>query len=439
MYKRQLRIPTIVALIILIFGLGGSLLLVETSRPLTSSADATIIPSNLHISNVSDSQFSVSWLTAKETTGYISYSDQQSSFLTAFDDRDEDGKPKNYIAHHVTVKNLKENTTYVFKIYSGKVIFDNKGENFRQNTGPKIVSTLSLNPAYGTIADERDKPISGALVYLTLGKGLPLSTLVKEGGTWLIPLNNVRTQDLLGRPEIASPEVIQISILFSENMSSYATTDTANSSPVPVMNLGKSYDFRNLIGKKKAPVAKKADSPNVLGTVETKLSPTPSKAPNIQHKVDLLFPDKNQATTIDAKPLIKGTGIPGKELIITVNSTPQLGKVTIASDGTWSFIPRNPLSSGTHTVSITTTDGAGKSVTLSRQFIVLKSGERVLGDATPSGNISPTLFPTDTPFVTFAPIVSTTPPVTGSISPTYAFLAFGMMFVLLGMKYLFLP
>ncbi len=437
MYRKERKIPTLVGLFVILFGLGGSILLVETQRPLSTSADTTLIPSNMHVTNIADSQFSLSWLTSRETTGYVEYTLDKSRWEVALDDRDQDGKTKNYATHHISVKNLKENTPYFFRIVSGEVKYDNDGKFFEQYTGPKLANSLSLNPAYGVILDENDQPISGAIIYLTLGKGVPLSVLAKEKGTWLIPLNNIRSQDLLSRPEIANNETIQISVIYKENKTSYATTDTNNASPVPSMNLGKSYDFRNLKSMKKqnSLVQKRADQ-TVLG-VEKSISPTPT----IAQKVSILFPDRDGATTIDSQPLIRGTGVNDREVVITVNSTPQIGKVTVDKNGAWSFRPKNALSAGSHTVSITTVDSAGKSVTQTRKFIVLKSGERVLGEATPSGSLSPTLFPSATPFETIAPteILTPTPPVTGYMTPTYMFLATGALLVIVGLKFIFLP
>lgn len=428
MYRSQTRIPTLFALFVLLFGIGGGILLVETSHPLSTSADVTLAPGNLHISNITDEQFSVSWVTAKQAGGYVVYKDQTGPSKTAFDDRDEDGKPKNYATHHVTVKDLKENTVYYFKIISGGVTYDNHGDQYQQATGPKLAAPVSLDPAYGVVLQVDDQPATGAIVYLTVGKSSPLSTLVKGGGTWLIPLNNIRSQDLVSRPAIGNPEILQISVIFDKKASAEATTDTKNDSPVPTINLGKTFDFRNLQGKNPDKLAKKDEQQNVLGTNRS------------FNKVDLLFPSQDLATTIDNKPMIKGVGIPGKDVTVIIKSNPQTGTVTVGTDGTWSFIPHDPLPPGEHSVSIATVDENGNPVNLTNKFTVLKSGESVLGDSTPSGTIAPTLsLPTLTPVLTPGPTATASPPVTGNITPTFVFFGAGVAFVVLGLKFLLLP
>lgn len=446
MYRHQTRMPTLVALFVLIFGIGGGILLIETSHQLATSADVTIAPKNIHITNVSDSQFSVSWLTDKETTGSISYTDNSSPNLTAFDDRDVDGNAKQYITHHITINNLKENTIYYFKILSDGSFFDNQGKSYEQSSGPKLTSTLSVDPAYGLVLRNDNKPAEGAIVYLTVGNSLPLSAIVKSEGTWLIPLTTARTQDLFSRPKLVDPDVIQLSVVYDGKLTSSITTDTKTASPVPTIILGKTYDFRKAQGRKGDLLARNETKANVLGaeksSLTSPLSPTLSKSVPVQ-KVDILFPTKNSTTTIDTKPLIKGVGIPGAQVIVTVNSTPQVGKVTVSDDGTWSFIPPSSLPPGNHSVSATTTDAKGRSVTLTRTFVVLKSGESVLGDSTPSASLTPvynpTEIPTVSPYLTVEPTSTSSPPVTGATSPTLIFLGAGVVFILLGIRFILFP
>jgi len=68
---------------------------------------------------------------------------------------------------------------------------------YKIHTG-QLLTTASgnLEPAYGTIVTDNNQPVSGALVYITLEGGQTLSTISKPSGTWLIPLNLARTQDL---------------------------------------------------------------------------------------------------------------------------------------------------------------------------------------------------------------------------------------------------
>lgn len=434
MYRKQTWIPTLVALAILLFGIGGGIFLVETSQPLDSLAESSIVPSSVRITNVSDSTLTVSWLTAKETTGYVSYRAKTGGAqLTAFDDRDMDGKAKNYVTHHVTLRNLRENSTYSFKIFSGGSSFGNEGNAYTQSTGPALADTTTLPPVYGVILSENEKPATGAIVYLTVGKSQPLSTLTKTSGTWLIPLNNLRSQDLFTRPVLSDSEIIQIQAIFSKTLQLSATTDTNNDSPVPTMTLGKKYDFRNI--QSKTLIAKDSGEKKILGSTTSDISPSPTLK-KILDKVDFTFPKRDGDTTSDTRPTIRGVGIPSKDVVLILNSNPQqTGKTTIGSDGTWSY-RFNSLPPSKVTVNITTQDGNGKSVSLSRSFIVLKSGEQVLGESTPSATLIPTeTIPSHTTPFEF-PTATPTTPVTGNSAPTYGFLVGGILLVVAGIKFL---
>lgn len=432
MYRKQARIPTLAALAILLFGIGGGIFLVETSKPTTSQANATVTPTELQITNVTDTMFTVSWITSGQATGYVSYWDSNSPHLNAYDDRDEDGKPKKYTTHHVTIRNLKENTPYSFQIQSDGFVFDNSGAAYTQITGPKLATTTSLDPAYGVILSSSQAPATGTIVYLTIGKSQPLSTLVKTAGTWLIPLNNLRSQDLFTRPDISNSDVIQIRAVLSKSQFLSATTDIKNDSPVPTMTIGKTYDFRNLQTK----AGNKLGSPSVLGATQVPLSPSPTPK-KILSTIDFVFPSRDGDTTFDKKPDIRGVAVPGKDVVLVFSNPTQSGKATVKSDGTWSYKPTISLHPGKVTVNITTVNDSGTSVSQSRSFIVLKSGEQVLGESTPSGTLVPTSSLLPSPTVSYEfPTATPTPFIAGSTYPTYGFLAVGIFLVIFGIKFL---
>jgi len=95
---------------------------------------------------------------------------------------------------------------------------------------------------------------------------------------------------------------------------------------------------------------------------------------------------------------------------VTVNSQPQIDRITVNDDGIWTWRPPKPLPPGTHQISIQGYDEQGNLVTVTRKFIVLKSGERVLGEATASATMTPTVKPSP----------STTPLPTSIQNPTLA-------------------
>jgi len=434
MYRKGKKIPTILGLSVIILGLISLTLFGPKSQNPTVKATPLIIPQEVKITNLTDNGFTVSFITEDKAKTFLSYGKTTSLGQVAFDDRNEEGKPNDYITHHITIKGLIPSTLYYFKIVSGGKIFDNNGTPYTVTTGP-LISSLppEVEPAYGTVLGKDDTPAEGAIIYLSLGEALPLSTLVKPSGNWLISLSLARTPDLKNYFIPAEEEREEIFVQ-GERETATAISNIKNDSPIPTIVLGKSYDFQRPQSKKPEVLTKENLPPIVLGETTTS-------------SVEISVPAEG-AAIIFPKPLFKGRGVPGKDVTVTVESSPQTGKVKVNPDGSWSWTPQRDLSPGEHTVSVITEDGSGHLVTLKKKFSVLKSGSQVLGEATPSGTISPTVRPTASPTAQVTPTVILSPtkvatssptatsgalPKPGTSFPTFFLLGMGALFLFFGL------
>lgn len=373
------KIPTILGIFLTILIVGGIMVGSESYVRTMTAASGSIQPATVQITNVSDTMFTVSWTTQMPATGALSISSPGKTYVL-FDDQDTKSQGK-YLTHSVTFREAIADTDYAVTILSnGKNI--NGTTPYSINTGPALTTTSgNLEPAYGTIVTDNNQPISGALVYLTLEGGQTLSTVSKPSGTWLIPLNLVRTQDLNSflTATDRTGETISVEV---NGMKIQAVTDTLNDSPVPPMIPGKTYDFRNLNAQ--------AVGRTVLGNTTTKPA---------ANTVSFVIPAQGAAlpTTL---PLIQGTGIAGKTVSLILGITNPVGDTTIVgADGLWSYTPKQPLAPGHQSVTMTTTNAQNKTVAMTHMFEILKSGTQVLGDATPSA----------TPTVEFVASPSATP------------------------------
>lgn len=444
MYRKEKRIPTIIAILFLLLGIGGVVYLEKSPTSLISRATPAQQPADVHFTNITDNSFTISWLTTEPTVGAVVATGNSEKF-TYLDDLDSDNIQRPRKTHFITVKNLKENTSYTIKIITGgnRCIIDKFCPTYAQKTAPAHDTRIDFPPAHGTITTSQDKPADGAIVYLVAPKSLPLSGLVDSSGLWVIPFNNLRSQDLSKVPELSESDVVQITTVLSLTENTTALIDIKSikqNLTIPTMMIGKSYNFIDLESKKNiiAPTV----TPNILGTISVKL--------------DILFPKKDGDTTPDGNPRLRGLGKPGSQLLITVNSSPQTAKVTIAKDGTWVWRPPKRLDPGIHHISISGYDEKGNLVTIKRRFIVLKSGESVLGESTPSGTltpttttspsptlalssptpsltVSPTLIPSPTTIVT---LPTSEPPRSGSNKPTLILLGAGLAILAAGLKFL---
>lgn len=463
MYRKEKKIPTIIALFLLLGGIGAATLLDRSSQSNVSKASVVSVPQDIHFTNITDSSFSVSWFTNQPVVGSVVVTDNLQK-TTLLDDADSDNVPRPRTTHYVTVKNLTETTSYSVKIISGGSCSDEKlCPLFTQNTATKLSTPFNMPPARGTILNVGNKPAEGTIVYIAIDKSSILSGRADSLGLWVIPFNNLRTSDLLSRPKISDSDIVQITAKLSPSETSTAIVDIKSirqDLTVPNMTIGNSYNFIDLISKKD--LLALSNDQKILG-IQTQ--PTTSKK-QTQPVIDILFPKSDSDTTSDKRPKLRGTGISGSQLFITVNSTPILGKVTVGKDGTWSWKIPKDLSPGIHHISIQGYDSLGRLTTVTRQFYVLKSGESVLGESTPSASLTPTSPPavgtpgptlpstSSTPIPTVTTVVPTNviptsipptvivtnpPPRSGVTTPVTILFGTSISMILLGVKFILFP
>lgn len=390
------RFPTVVGLVLFLTLVGGFVVGFERLSRGPTVASPSSSPKDVEFTNVSDTSFTVSWTTEAETTAALLVSNKKEKARAYYDERDLSGKPGKYQTHMVTVRSVTPETTYNVSILSNR----NENGPYTVRTGPTLPGSTPFEPAFGSVRTTSDEAAAGGIVYLTLRGGQKLSTLVTASGSWLVPLNLTRTEDL--RNFIAFNERIDETILVRfDGKEAYAVTDTRNDSPVPEMVLGKTYDFRRQQAEAPRP-------PDVLGATT----------------ISLVKPQEGAALTT-ALPLVQGTGIPGNVVTITLGITSPIGGTsTVGSDGIWRYTPEAPLSPGKQSVTMTTADETNKPVAITHTFEILKSGTQVLGTATPSatpalpaGGLTPT--PTST-------LSAEPPPQSGSTLPTIILLILGL-------------
>lgn len=464
MHHKEKKIPTILALFILVTGITGTVFLNQTTRQNDSIASLSQRPDDVHFSNVSYDAFTATWFTANPTTGSIIIQDNGRK-ISVFEDMDSDNILRPRTTHLVTVKNLKENSSYKVKIVSGDPsckLSENCPE-FVQNTANRIINNLNLPAARGSVILPDGKPAIDAMVYLSVGKSSLLSGKTDSLGLWVIPFGNLRTSDLLSRPNLADNDIVQITAKINPDKKAEAVTDIKSvrqNLTIPPLEIGKSYNFIDLISKKDM-LANLNKTTDILGTQTQSKTPANVSSLSTAKSIEILFPRYDDDTTTDNQPRFRGMAPAKSQLILIVNSSPQTAKVLTDPDGTWNWRPPSPLDPGVHHLGVSGFDENKNMINLSRRFIVLKSGEQVLGEATASATLTPTLSLIPSPTITLIPIksptpsvtlipvnnpsaipISTTPivpPKTGSTQSTILFMGAGASLLLLGLKFFLLP
>ena len=391
-----------------------------------TTASGSIQPANVQITNISDTTFTVSWTTQLPATGALSITSSRGTQML-FDDQDTKVQGK-YLTHSVTLRSAAPETEYSITILSSGKKKLNGNVPYTVHTGPLLTTASgNLEPAYGTIVTEMNQPVRGALVYVTLEGGQTLSAISKPSGTWLIPLNLVRTQDLTSYLPVTE-RMTETIIVRASSQETNALTDTLNDSPVPNMIPGKTYDFRKLTAYAPGQPVALFPTPQAQKSVSAVLGTSSAKPANT---VSLVIPAEGAAipTTL---PLIQGTGIPGKTVSLVIGITKPIGDTTIVgANGLWSYTPKKPLSPGRQSVTMTTKNLQNKPVAITHMFTILKSGTQVLGDATPSATLTPTAtvtpIATDTATPTPESTLAAQPvPTSGNELPTIILLILGV-------------
>jgi hypothetical protein len=241
----QKQIPTLLGLGILIIALIGGVFLLGTGPGVFAPrATPQTTPKNIRISNVSDSSFTISFLTDEATAGFIKYGKEQSSLKSqSSDDRDQlSGSVDKYTLHHVTVRGLDPGATYYYTLGTGSgAAFDNNGAPFAITTAKKSGTPSAAKTVYGSVSNAGGTPAEGSIVYVTMAGVGEMSSLVKNSGSWAIPLSNARTADGTGYATVKDDDSITISVQGPLAVqSTQITTTIAKAQPAEALTLGSS-------------------------------------------------------------------------------------------------------------------------------------------------------------------------------------------------------
>ena len=192
----------LILVIFLIVGIIFSVYLVLQNTSLFSKASPDIAPKNVTVSNISDSSITLSWVTDKETIGFVKYAEDASLNQTEYDERDENG-PKMRNTHFVVLKNLTTQKKYYFKIVSQDQVFGDGEKPFEQLTA----SISEDTPPVPVLTFGKLKKIDGnipkeAVIYLKLPNSTPITTYTEDEGNYLLTVTNARKADLSSYLEV---------------------------------------------------------------------------------------------------------------------------------------------------------------------------------------------------------------------------------------------
>jgi len=400
------KIPTIIGILLLIFGIAAGTLLVQNRQIFKLGASPQSSPTDVRITNITDASFTVSWVTDKNTGGFVSWGESENSLNKT--ELDEIGEMNE--THSVTIQGLDENKTYYFEISSDGGKYDNNGIPWQVTTGPKLPAPSGTNSIAGSVLTATGSPAQNAIVYVTLAGASPLSTTTSQNGSWVLPISSARDQNLNSLIVInETTTLIEISVQAGSRGVATAQIYPASAKPTPPIVLGQTQDFKNL------PPSETTGVPKANISLPTEASPSSGfevpeeSATSSAETVTLESIDEGEVIT-STEPEFFGEGPPGTIISITVESEPVNDSVTVPFSGDWNWSPPDDLEEGSHKITLSWRDSSGILRTLTRTFIV-QAAEGPAFESTPSGS-SPTPSPTASP----SPSLSPSP--TASAAPT---------------------
>ncbi len=235
----KLRIPTLLGLAIIIFGLAAGVYLVLQRETKATQVSAQEVPQNIVITNLESTSATISWQTPIKTLGRVSFGKNSDSEKVALDDRDSKG-PVARRLHYVNLKDLSPKTEYIFKVISGKFVSQ---DILKFTTASEDSSQNGYQPVIGSVVSETT-PISDGVVYLSAEGMTDQSSLIASRGNFIVPLSLARSEDLSGvfRPQMG--QTGKIKVVTEEGQLASATFNiTKDSISIGPLKIGNNINF----------------------------------------------------------------------------------------------------------------------------------------------------------------------------------------------------
>lgn len=355
---------------------------------------------DLIVTNIDTQQVNIVWKSSTLQNSELQLYKDNKLIGTYKDERDIEGINTKRKFHYFTVKGLQPISKYTAVVIGGT---QKEIASFTTIIKKEVPDKSSY--MYG-VMDLEDKNTQ-SIVLISLRGFYPLSTLTNLKGEWTV-LNQLVSIKSSQNKEVKDDDLVEISYL--------SDTKDLMTKKISYMEYINNYSLARKEDKKGQVAGSYTKSDSKHSSKKVEINNTTNKRDSI---LNIIMPEEG-ASLNGNKPLFKGTAKPGQ--LVKVKITPGLGNMHefyIGDDGLWTYVPYFALTDGSYEFSISTIDD-GFTITRLRKFIILKSGESVLGQATGEADI--TITPTEQPIeVVPTEIIAPTEIVTTSytdISPT---------------------
>lgn len=417
------RIPTLMGLALLVAGIvAGITLLGQGTGGFLPRASEDAIPKQVRITNVTDSSFSISFITDAAAPGTLVYgTDRQRQSTQVRDDRDQlTGSATPFRTHHITVRNLNPNTQYYLKLGTGgRSLYDNNGQPFSVRTAARISDQPEARTVYGTVRNEGGNPAAGSLLFIAVEGGGPLSALVQENGSWALSISQVRTTDGSGFVALRDDLPAQVQVQGERSgLTLSLSTTVGQMAPLAPLQFGIDPGAAVAVD----------ETPDEPAQPQSQSQAAQSSIGVPASGLSLSSPARDDEIISTTTPQFFGSADLGStvQVIITpADGVVQVGIVNPQSDRRWSWTPPTPLAQGSAKIVVAATDSNGRQQTIERRFSVsiaaAGTGTLPAFTASTGGQLNlaaSSPVPTPSPLALASPIASASPTPKPSPTPT---------------------
>lgn len=224
-----------------------------------------LTPTDIQVVNITDSQATVTWITSESSYGQVLYGQGNLSQTVSQDDRgNEHSSPsdKKRYTHFITIKDLKESTTYSFKVKNNDLIYpENSPLEFKTSSQKSTDEPSLLNakqPISAAVLKNSESPATDALVFLHIDDAAVLAAYTADSGVFVLPLKELRKSDLQSFYNLTSPQAGELVIKSRDRQSTIKLTVPVSSSTLPALLIGQNIDLTEYLASPSSQIPKLA-------------------------------------------------------------------------------------------------------------------------------------------------------------------------------------
>ena len=291
---------------------------------------------------------------------------------------------KNGEVYRSVIIGLNPSSKYYFRIRVGEKTYILPSLLSAEVQTPKETIEKPISPAYGKVILPSTKPYANGLLIYEIDGYYPLAVFTKETGEWLVPLTGLIEKESNSIVSLSDKKPVSIK-LFAYPSGNVKVT------------VGQTRPLRKaIIAGATSNIAQitQGKGEMVLGIYSQKSSMPDAISASI------IYPKENAIIPGNA-PLIRGTAPSGSDVTVLIQAVTKQYSYRTKSDEKGEWLIQQPLvlNPGKHSITATIKNSRGVSTMTRRTFTIIKSGEQVMGVATGSPTIAPTIFIAPTPII----------------------------------------